>query len=99
MKELDVNYVLFNEEKGTFAFPKLVGYFSLDGNRSFKSDLSGMRYLKYTHNNKIDFDLNKGFSTFVNKNPFVERGEKITHLLEFIVKNYDKLRQCESNKM
>lgn len=76
----------------TFAFPKVVGYFSLNGQREYCGDLSSLKYLKLS--DTINFDLNYGIQNYI-KPPTDPREEKLMHLLRFIVDNYPKVRDSE----
>lgn len=94
---LDVNEAIANETQASLAFPKIVGCYSLDGERSYLPDLSRLKYLANPGEN-VRFDLNRGFRQFTKKPPDCAREEKIKHLLEFIARNIHKLRQPDSEK-
>lgn len=72
------------------AFPKVIGYFSLNGQREFVGDLSSLKYFKVPQ--RINFDLNYGIQSYI-KPPTDPKEEKLMHLLRFITENYPTV--CE----
>lgn len=84
----------FKQERISFNFPKIVGYFSLDGKRNYLNDASQMKYFSYPQNT-VNFDLKIGFDTFVKKTP-VEND--FNNILRFILKNFPKVRDPEGDK-
>lgn len=97
--QLDVNAALAAPTSATLAFPKIVGCYSLDSERNYQPNFSRLKYLVPHHGNDVNFDLNRGFKQFLNKPPGAARDEKIDHLLEFIAKNFRKLRQPEQERI
>lgn len=84
-----------------FTKPTIVGYFSLDENRSYRNTLDNLKYLcrdVFAQNNGlVDFDLNIEYKNYVHK-PVSAQNERIDHLLEFIQKNYENLKDLEGNR-
>lgn len=71
--------------------PNIVGYFSIDQNRQFIPDYSNCKYLKLPPNNQpIHFNLNDGYE-LVQQKPESAKGEKLDHILRFILLNLKKL--------
>lgn len=81
-----------------FTKPKIIGYFSLDYERSWSQDAKqlGYYYPLSKLQNKINFDLNQGIENVIRKDP--DRDEKIDHLLRWIKLNPDKLQTPDTTK-
>lgn len=89
--ELDLRTVSC-ASKSNFPFPKTVGFYTLDRNRNFLNDMSGLKYFKEPVDmNEVDFDLNVGFESFVKK-PETAQNEGIRHVLRFILENIEALK-------
>lgn len=86
---IDLNQ--FRQERISFNQPKIVGYFSLDNKRNYRNDTSQLRYYSYPQNT-VNFDLKKGFETYVKKTS-VEND--FNNILRFIVTNFSKVRDPE----
>lgn len=98
--ELDVNRALTTTPNASLAFPKIVGCYSLNNERNYQANFSKLKYLvHYNEDDNIYFDLNKNSNKFLNKPSGIAAKEKINHLLEFIARNFYKLRQVEQNKI
>lgn len=65
-----------------FTKPMLEGAFSVDKDRNFEDSFSNLKYLKVP--SKVNFDLNKGDDTYVDK-PSSAANEQISQLLTFIL--------------
>lgn len=74
--------------------PYIVGHFSVDKNRQYKSDASNCKYLQMPQQKPLNLDLNDGYEIAVSK---PEIDEKINHLLTFIQSNLPKLRNVDPN--
>ncbi|XP_055305374.1 decapping nuclease DXO homolog [Sitodiplosis mosellana] len=74
--------------------PKIVGSFSLNENREYFPDARNCKYVyrNYNQSNGIYYDLNEGIENVIRK-PESCTDEKVTHLLEFILRNRQQLRQ------
>lgn len=72
----------------TFSFPKIVGYYSLNGKREFAGNLSSLKYLKLSQN--VNFDLNYGIQNYI-KAPMEPKEEKLMHMLRFMVDNFPNI--------
>lgn len=80
----------------SFSQPKVIGSFSLNSTRQYLPDA---RNCKYVYKNYVDhqpFDLNAGIDKVIRK-PDACTDEKITHLLEFIVRNKQKWKNRQSS--
>lgn len=97
--QLDVNAALVTQTQASFAFPKIVGCYSVDSHRNYQPNLSQLKYLVRPNENKVNFNLNSGFKDFSKKAANISREEKINHLLEFIARNFHKLRQPDQEKV
>lgn len=71
--------------------PKIVGSFSLNSVRQYLPDKRNCKYVYKNYRNHRPFDLNAGIEQVVRK-PESCANEKITHLLEFIVRNKQQLK-------
>lgn len=96
--QLNVNTALETTPNASLAFPKIVGCFSVDAERNYQPSYTNLKYLTCPDEGVVNFDLNRGFKRFINKLPTTAHEEKINHLLEFIARNFHKLRQ-ESKKI
>lgn len=72
-----------------FREPSIVGSFSVDGDRQFNNDLSGLQYLDKTYHKlqqpmKVELDLDHNVSKAITALP-IKDTEKITHLLRGIL--------------
>lgn len=76
--------------------PKIIGSFSLDENRQYIADARNCKYVysKY-QSDRVCYDLNEGMEQVIRK-PELCTEEKITHLLEFILRNKEKLRNISN---
>lgn len=75
--------------------PKIVGSFSLNSARQYLPDTRNCQYVYKNYNNHCPFDLNAGIDQVIRK-PEACNDEKITHLLEFIVRNKQRLKNRNS---
>lgn len=75
--------------------PKIVGCFSLDSSRQYLPDARNCQYVYKNHVDHQPFDLNAGLEKVIRK-PESCTDEKITHLLEFIVRNKQQLKHQNS---
>lgn len=71
-----------------FSLPVLEGFFSVDCNRNYQDSLCNLKYLKIP--SKVNFNLNEGDDTYVEK-PASADNEQIIHLLTFIMKHKDTI--------
>lgn len=77
--------------------PKIVGSFSLNENREYLPDARNCQYVyKNYHSGRINFDLNEGMEHVIRKPEFA-KDEKITHLLDFISRNRQKLKKDDKH--
>lgn len=98
--QLDVNSALSAPTSATLAYPKIVGCYSLDTDRNYQANFSQLKYLVLPrHGDNVNFNLNRRFRHFLDKPPGIARQEKIDHLLEFIAKNFRKLRQPQQQRI
>lgn len=67
-----------------FNLPVIEGYFSIDRDRKYLDSLCNLKYLKVPHS--INFNLNEGDKTYVDKLPSADE-EQISHLLTFIIQH------------
>lgn len=76
--------------------PKIIGHFSLNENRQYFTDARNCKYVyKNYKSERVEYDLNDGIE-HVKRKPDSAKDEKITHLLEFIIRNKRKLRKNQS---
>lgn len=75
--------------------PKIVGCFSLNSARLYLPDTRNCQYVYKNYNNHCPFDLNSGIDEVIQKSDSCN-DEKITHLLEFIVRNKQQLMNRNS---
>uniref|UniRef100_A0A336L828 Decapping nuclease n=1 Tax=Culicoides sonorensis TaxID=179676 RepID=A0A336L828_CULSO len=84
-----------------FTKPQIVGYFSLDQNREYRSTLQNLKYLCRDvfepNNGNLCFDLNREYKNYVEK-PESAHNEKIDKLLEFIKEKYESIRDMDGNR-
>lgn len=80
----------------SFSQPKVLGSFSLDGTRQYLPDARNCKYVYNNHVNHQPFDLNAGIENVIRK-PESCTNEKITHLLEFILRNKQQLKNRNSS--
>lgn len=77
--------------------PKIVGSFSLDEKRQYLPDTRNCKYVyKHYQSDRIEFNLNDGINNVVRK-PESCVDEKLTHILQFIVRNKQKLTKMPTN--
>lgn len=67
-----------------FSRPLMVGFFSVDSARQYQDSICNLKYLKIP--SRVDFNLNLGDSTYVDK-PESAQKEQLTHILTFIMKH------------
>lgn len=78
--------------------PKIVGAFSIDGQRRYLSDRRNCKYLyKHFHPESVQYDLNEGIESVIRKPDLCSQEEKINHLLHFISENIKSLRENNEN--
>lgn len=79
--------------------PKIVGCFSLNGNREYLADARNCKYVykNYNRSKQVHYDLNDGIEDVIRK-PESSTDEKASHLLEFILRNKQTLRQQASQQ-
>lgn len=71
--------------------PKIIGYFSVNGDREYCEDASNCKYLsKVSFDETVNIDLNHGMENVIRKTN--DRDEKIDFLLHYISKNLPELR-------
>lgn len=70
--------------------PKIIGFFSVDGERNYIPTCDKLKYLKLPGNKKINFDLNLGYEKVIRMAES-HKNEKIDQLLRFIVDHKDDL--------
>lgn len=76
--------------------PKIIGSFSLNENRQYLPDARNCKYVYKNYNSdRVHYDLNEGIEDVIRK-PDSCSDEKLTHLLEFIGRNKQKLRKSNS---
>lgn len=76
--------------------PKIIGSFSLNDNRQYLPDARNCKYVYKNYNSdRVHYDLNEGIENVIRK-PDSCSDEKLTHLLEFIGRNKQKLRNSNS---
>lgn len=80
----------FNNKAPYFRKPCEVGYFSLDGDRSYHDDSSQLRHYSAPTTKQFHFDLRKGYDSYVEKDDDVK--ERLTHLLMWISKHKEVFR-------
>lgn len=68
--------------------PQILGYFSLDAERTYHSNASQCKYIKWPQQTPVAFDLNIGYGNGIQK-PATR--EKLDRILRFIVDNLSKL--------
>lgn len=77
--------------------PKLDGYFSLDVNRRYVNNLRNLKYVQNLDElQEISFDLNTKLNQYEEK-PESAKQEKLEHILEYILINYDRLNNPKQN--
>lgn len=75
-----------------FSKPVIEGFFSLDQDRNYQDSLVNLKYLNIPA--KVEFNLNDGDETYVDKSPSAEH-EQLNHLLTFIMKNKSRLMSAQ----
>lgn len=76
----------------TISQPKIVGSFSLNENRQYFADARNCKYIyKNYQSDRVQYNLNDGIENVIRK-PESCTDEKITHLLEFISRNKERLK-------
>lgn len=81
-----------NGRRKKISKPHILGYFSVDENRTFHPDQSNCKYLKLPPSNQpIQFDLNEGYELVKHK-PESAHDEKLDHILKFILLNLKRLK-------
>lgn len=74
--------------------PKIVGVYSIDGQRRFVSDRRNCKYLyKNYHLEPVQYDLKEGIESAIRKAETYYEGEKINNLLHFILENINNLKE------
>lgn len=73
----------------SFSVPRIIGSFSLDGNRAYVPDTRNCKYIRKSYMG-LQFDLNKGYENVIHKSSQCDN-EKLDHILRFIVENMPKL--------
>lgn len=74
--------------------PSIIGYFSIDGNREYVSDAHNCKYYwRNWQNQVINYDLNIGAESAIHQ---LDVDVKIDQMLLFIINNFDKLRDENS---
>ncbi|XP_011693168.1 PREDICTED: decapping and exoribonuclease protein-like [Wasmannia auropunctata] len=69
---------------------KLVGHFSIDGNKKYQDDLSQLKYYIPPFNPNVHFDLNKNYeSTILKSTSYV----KLDNILRWISDNFNRLEK------
>lgn len=77
--------------------PKIIGSFSLNEKRKYLPDTRNCKYVyKHYDSERVNYDLNEGIENVIRK-PESGSDEKLTHLLEFIVRNKQKLIAINPN--
>lgn len=77
--------------------PKIIGSFSLNENRQYLPDARNCKYVYTKHqSDRVSYDLNEGMEQVIRK-PESSFKEKISHLLEFILRNKEKLRNVSND--
>lgn len=76
--------------------PKIIGFFSVNGNRQYLPDARNCKYVyKNCQSDRVNYDLNEGIENVIRK-PDSCADEKINHLLEFISRNKETLKEVTS---
>lgn len=80
--------------------PKIIGFFSLIGeNRQYHPDARNCKYVyKNYQSDRIHYDLNEGIENVIRK-PESCSDEKISRLLEFIIRNKKSLKNEASKNL
>lgn len=82
----------------SFSQPKIVGSFSVNENRQYLPDARNCKYVyKNYQTDRTNYNLNEGMEHVIRK-PESASAEKLNHLLEFIVRNKQKLRRVPSEE-
>lgn len=71
-----------------FTRPQIVGAFSVDQNREYKSGMENLKYLKIPK--QINFNLNLGDETYFEK-PASTGDENLNHITAFIMRNKESV--------
>ena len=75
-----------NDSFPAFQKPAVVGFYSLDSNRSYHSTAENLKYLNRIHHGST-LDLSNGFDTYQMKKETLENEEKIDALLSWFMAN------------
>lgn len=75
--------------------PTIVGHFSIDGKREYKSDARNCKYLwnGWHQSGRVGFDLNLGYENAIHQ---PDNDVKLDQMLRFILENSQKLSDEES---
>lgn len=97
-----INEIEDIDPKNTASFekPSVCGYFSIDSDRKYVSDMSNMMYyyprFKESENHRLELDLNVGMKNVVRKPDGLD--EKLDHMLNFLLKNANKVANIDNPK-
>ncbi|XP_033211027.1 decapping and exoribonuclease protein-like [Belonocnema kinseyi] len=83
----------WNETFPCITKPEVVGYFSINGQREYLPDLSQLKYFNAPRNSRgegVELNLNHGIDKVIRK-PESASGEKINHLLHWIIYNSSQI--------
>lgn len=83
----------------SFQKPKAVGFFSiLDEKRTYSRKADNLKYLRTEFDNKVQFDLNDGYESYIPKPVTVENETKLDSLLQWLTyeKTLDKLLETDT---
>lgn len=67
-----------------FNRPVMNGFFSVDSDRKYQDSICNLKYLKIP--SRVDFNLNLGDSTYVDK-PESAQDEQLTHILTYLMRH------------
>lgn len=73
-----------NSQFPTFQKPTVIGFYSLDTNRTYHSTADNLKYLYRTHRN-VKLNLNEGFEFYQEKRETLENEEKLDALLSWLI--------------
>lgn len=83
----------------SFSSPKIVGSFSVDGNREYIPDARNCKYLRKKNlNEPLRFDLNVGYENVIHKSEQCQN-ENLDHILRFIKENAAKLLDGQTRRL
>lgn len=78
--------------------PRIIGAFSIDGQRQYLSDRRNCKYLyKNFDSEPVQYDLNEGIQSVIRTNYTRLHEEKVNPLLHFILENIENLMQRNEN--